>query len=491
MANFYYLGRRAFNSIYLWMSLSVIFTVCGFMAFLSSYGKLQQSKKIQLGLVEQERSFRRQLEGTNFDPAIKAATHYKDNILALKVEDHLYKGVIDNGNYSEAQLRKLKRSIHQKATTKEDIEKMLMDFAVEGYLAMVSHQKDMIAFYTGVMTGFKDDTYKTILERYSKEIPLVIQQLLKREDGFNPSEGANPFIKSLEGEIKNLDVGLGDLKGKEIDSIAKSVNKREEQQKVYVTLKKDFFDKADTRKQNLWENMDQQNKNWSVFITKTQKAVGKSRTVELRLFNKKFELEQLEKVYADKIGPIWVPPLDLVDGEVLATKAESGIILINIGRSQGLVNGQAFNVYHMKGKILQEVKGRIQVTQLSDHMSICKIVNFDEFNPISEGDVIADGKDDNHFDRKVPPTYVLSGEFSNNPSIALIKTMIFNGGGVIKEELKKNIEYMIVGDKHIPADIEAAKKLGVRVIHSRDLAGHLGFNREELIEFSSQYVEFD
>lgn len=492
MANYYYLGRKAFASILIWMSFALIVAVSGLVAYIASTGKVNQVIKVRESLEEEKGDYKRMIDGSNAELAFKAVKQYQIDKGKPGADKNLTDKFIEEGNYSMTQLRLILADIDG-GMSMDKVKKKLEDWQVEGYNIKITHEDDMIQFYTKVIEGFQsDESYKHIIEKYESEVPNRVVALLKKEQesGFSAAEGARSYIKLLEGEVTNHEVQLKEHRSQETNEREESSKTVNNQHEVFASLSKDYFKRKQSLEDKVWSNMTEQREDSKRYLEEAEKAADEKRRLNLMILAAKQELEELRKIYADELGPIWVPPLDLVDGLVLSANSDSGFVIINIGRRHGLSKGQMFSVYQMKGKILGESKGRVKVAALMDYMSICQITYEPKFNPITARDVVANEKTDDPFDRKVPPKFVVRGEFSKAPSLNMIRAMIRNGGGEVQKELKKGVDYMVIGDKVLEDDLLLSQKLGVHVIRSRDLAEHFGYSKADLEKMRHSIVNF-
>lgn len=477
MANYYYLGRRAYSNILVWVFISVLFAMSGLLIFIISFSLLGQQEAKYSSLKERESSYERIQAGSRSEVALKAVKRYIRDRGKIGVKDNLKKAFVENAKYELYHVRLVLDMIHKKKPMGE-IEQMLKDSEAIGLVKKINEEDALAKAYEEFIKGSdRGDELADALQ--NEKVPVEIQEVLK--DGLDFGQGAKSYLKDLEGETENVRVAVLEMQEKESKLIEKTNEKYDHITKIFPELKKVYFEKSQELEEASWKKFDTQKEAWNVFIEKTKDMVEKRRKESIELFAKEKELKELEKLMKVKVkGRDWIPPLDLVDGEILAANLEQNIVVIDLGRQNGLRIGQRFDVLRMQGDVIQDKKGRIEVTKLFTQTAVCKILSSEGDGKISNKDKFADGEEDQPFDRKIAPTYVLSGEFNKKYSKKFVAHMIKFSGGVIHEKVDRNIKYLILGDIVDEDVVQSCRQLGVRVVRVRDVPRHLDLNAEEI-----------
>jgi NAD-dependent DNA ligase len=317
-------------------------------------------------------------------------------------------------------------------------------------------------------------------------VPQEILGMAMRPD-FNFEEGARAKLNTVKGQNSNLLVLLEDLIRQEEDSIQSTNDKYEARTKLLPEFKKQYFEQSrnfDTEREKL---STAQTEAWNAFLEDTKKFVDKKRRSDLEIYEKEQILKYKQSLLVNKVeGQDWIPPLDLIDGKILSVDNGLGTVTINIGRLDALRVGQRFDVYKVKGETLQYAKGRVEVVKTLPKIAVCKIIKFDELDPVCEGDVVNNGPEDHPYDKKLQPQYFLSGRFLQSFSKDMVQYMIESCGGMIQTKITKNISYVVLGDQPDEDDIKLCLQLGVRKLRVRDLPAQLDYTYAEIEELKKK-----
>jgi hypothetical protein len=315
---------------------------------------------------------------------------------------------------------------------------------------------------------------------------MKVREMVK-DDGFDFMEGARARLNFFKGNNSNVRVQLDDLLRQEDEALLKTDEKYEERMTLLPELKKQYFEKSQKLDEQREKNRLAQGQAWDGFLEETKEIISERRKMEIVIYEKEEELKQKEGLLINKVeGQDWLPPLDLVDGKVLAADFRGELVTIDIGRVDALRVGQGFDVFRVKGDVLQEQKGRLKVVKLFPEYAVCQIEESDLLDPIGAGDVVANGDGDHPFDRKHSPSYVLSGKYIKGLSKDLVSHLIESSGGVIKMRLHKNIDFMVIGDIPNEEDIKTCRQLGVRTVRMRDIPAHLGYSIAQVEQIEKQ-----
>jgi hypothetical protein len=173
----------------------------------------------------------------------------------------------------------------------------------------------------------------------------------------------------------------------------------------------------------------------------------------LRATNQRL-VEELEK-YKNKMAGLKEQP----DGHVMRVDQRLRMAWIDVGRADGLLRQTTFAVYdhNENGATNTKPKGRIEVINVEEHLSECRILEDMPSNPIITGDVIetpawSPGQ-------RIHFALAMKMDINNDgvDDYDLVKSIILMNGGVIDAELRPdgtrhgnidpNTRYFVVGDK--------------------------------------------
>ncbi|MBI1189166.1 MAG: hypothetical protein GC200_00570 [Tepidisphaera sp.] len=149
----------------------------------------------------------------------------------------------------------------------------------------------------------------------------------------------------------------------------------------------------------------------------------------------------------------------LVDGEVLGINGTDGQIYISIGKKDNVVLGMTFAVYSSAAAMRPDAQGNtpapkatLEVVNISESTSACRITSEVRGNPVVKGDVIANAVYDPH---KVY-RFVIFGNFdANRDGLATplerndIRALIEQWGGKVDDELGGDTDFLVLGQRPI------------------------------------------
>ncbi|MBF0196793.1 MAG: hypothetical protein HQL32_03750 [Planctomycetes bacterium] len=481
MANYYYRGRAPYPFILLWVSIALILGIGGLFFFFVSYAVVSESRAEIVALESRIHSLQREQSGTNLEAADKAIRTYFTQKGGIGDKENLMKSLLENAQFGY-EYAHLVIDMDREGKNADDIIAELSKYHIEGQSRRIVYEENMIAYYEGILSGFQDN--QEVLNTMSQDpkIPNDIKRAVKAED-YEPGIGLKQKLATIEGDLGNVQTTLASLENTKRDNMEKTTQKFNEKIKIFPTLKAQYFDKMNSFDEKNAKFIEMQNEAWAGFLNKTKNMVEERRREEVTLFNLGSRLNQLSDLLTTKeAGKDWIPPLDLIDGEILSIDASMNIAIINIGRRHGLRLNQGFDVFHAKGDTLQQRKGRLEVVLLDGEMSVCKITASEQLDPMTVGDKVANGEDDKPFDRKIKPTYVLRGRFITSFPKSLIEYMIRLSNGTIDNDITKKVKYVVMGDKADAEAVALCTQLGVRIIRSRDLPAHFNLSDEEVVK---------
>jgi uncharacterized protein YukE len=139
------------------------------------------------------------------------------------------------------------------------------------------------------------------------------------------------------------------------------------------------------------------------------------------------------------------------DGKVRQVLSDQGMVYINIGAKDRVSEDLRFTVYPITG-IPESGAGKavIEVTNVSDSVSECRIIEQNKENPIVVGDLIANVV----FSSLRTYNFVVEGQFdiegTGIPTLAgtkAIKDLVRRYGGQVANEVSLDTDYVILGDQ--------------------------------------------
>ncbi len=171
--------------------------------------------------------------------------------------------------------------------------------------------------------------------------------------------------------------------------------------------------------------------------------------------------DRIAKLQADKTKDILKPRGEqtLVDGDIIAINQTTGNVTISRGRDAKVILGMSFAVYSDATAIKLDARGNypapkatLEVINVGETSSTCRMTSEVKGNPIVRGDVIANAV----YDPNKVYTFLVYGNFdptgngAPNPQGAEdIKAMINAWGGKTVEDLNGNVDFLILGDRPV------------------------------------------
>ena len=479
MSNYYYLGRSAFPDILIWVSLSLMIAGSGMlvmMAGLSASSAAEAQKEL---IVDDIQRLDHDFNGGNLDSAMVAFARYRQDKGKLGAEENFIKDMLNNARLERRHARKMMAMLLEGMSDAE-VTSWLGLQVKEGLNPRMVKESTLIGLYEGLINGTdRPDELRELLTN-DPRIPIEVVDMTRAE-GFEFADGARARLNFFKGHNSNTRVQLDDLLRQQDEAHLKTNAEYEKRITLLPDLKKQYFEKSRKLDEEREKNRESQGQAWNQFLEETKEIIGQRRKTEILIYEKEQELKQKQGLLGGKVqGQDWIPPLDLIDGKILVTEDNTKMVTIDIGRTDALRVGQGFDVFRVKGDVIQKKKGRVEVVELLPKIAVCKILDSLPLDPIVAGDVVANGENDHPFDRKHSPTYILSGQFLKSYSKDLVSYLIDASGGVVQSTLHKNIDFMILGDVPDEEDIKTCRQLGVRTVRVRDIPMHLGYTLNQV-----------
>lgn len=150
------------------------------------------------------------------------------------------------------------------------------------------------------------------------------------------------------------------------------------------------------------------------------------------------------------------PEFSLVDGAVANTNPNQNEVFISIGRRQNVILGMNFAVYGDETQIRPDAegnypqgKGAIEVVNVGETSSRCRVLFERAGNPIVPGDIIANAV----YDPSKVYKFLIAGNFDTNGDERRtpgerteIVALIEEWGGTTTEELTGDVDFLVLGE---------------------------------------------
>ena len=485
MSNYYYLGRSAFPNILIWLTLSLFISGAGFitlMAGLAAKAKVNAQSERHKDDMD---SLAHEMNGGMLDLAVQATETYMKSISGLGAYVNLETQLIKDARLERRHAKTIASMVASKKSI-DDIKTWLSEQIWYGLNKNLADEKALIELYEGLLNGStkKDELMLTLQQ--DRQVPGEVIKLASYPN-FILNDGARSRLNVLKGENSNLLVQLEDLLRQEEESIQATNDRYEKRTKLMPEFKAKFFEASVSFDKDRQDLTNTQNEAWAKYIQETKTFVEKRRKGELEVYDKEEILNYKNSLITKKVdGQDWIPPLDLIDGKILTVDNHLGTVTIDIGRLNALRSGQNFDIYKVKGEALQHKKGRLTVVETLPNIAVCKVIQAEVLDPIAIGDVVTNGPEDYPFDRKLSPQYFLSGRFLEIYSKDMVVHMIKSSGGIIRDKINKNINYVVIGDQVDEDDVKLCLQLGVRTLRVRDLPRQLDYSFDEVEELKKK-----
>ena len=151
------------------------------------------------------------------------------------------------------------------------------------------------------------------------------------------------------------------------------------------------------------------------------------------------------------------------DGQVLASRATDGYVVIDRGQQHNLRKGSKFVIYNRRGGKLI-TKGAIEVVEVEARMATARVLEERDANdPIIPGDHLHNPVY-NPADVKI---FVLKGDFAKFSADELARFVI-ESGAKVEKDLTTATDYLVAGDRAQSA-LDQAAKLGISILSEDQL----------------------
>jgi hypothetical protein len=149
----------------------------------------------------------------------------------------------------------------------------------------------------------------------------------------------------------------------------------------------------------------------------------------------------------------------LVDGTIIGTNNAERQAFVSIGNRQKVILGMTFSVYSDKSQIRPDAEGNyprgkamLEVVNVGETSSTCRILSEVRGNPVVKGDVIANPV----YDPNKSYKFVVFGNFDTNRDGAAtalerqdIVAMIESWGGKTADDLTGDVDFLVLGERPV------------------------------------------
>jgi len=311
--------------------------------------------------------------------------------------------------------------------------------------------------------GLKRDreTY-SIRDGQIKDVPRVMDEELtakraKINDGDMAEKGFRGDVDNLVAQNvvtktklgEKLDAELKTYKQLLVDAKARRLELKQEEERALATEREQDDKRVKSR-----DVVELLSREVETIKRETLKA---SRLTEQRIDELDDRIDQLTKARETHVKEL------RSDGQIIASRASDGYVVIDKGQQHNLRKGTRFSVYNLLGGRLT-IKGAIEVVEVEARMSMCRVrEERDANNPLLPGDHIHNPVY-NPGDTK---TFVIKGDFYRFSRDELAR-FITESGGKVAPELTTKSDYLVAGDRAEQA-LADANRIGVSVISEEQL----------------------
>lgn len=320
---------------------------------------------------------------------------------------------------------------------------------------VVAQLNSQIGTLAQAITGLSNSTFAEAQQEIDRTLkavkPATPRGLTKHMVDFNDQLGVkNTEITKLQNEKAQLDERLK-AAGKELaDAKADFETKLAQKDKQLASLDQKFQNfetdhnqKLEDAKKEFIQARDELNKQMA-----TQADTIAELNKKIAIVQKKLEIEIGKKTHGVlTTGNMVLRP----DGKIRQVLGDQGLVYIDIGAKDRVTEDLRFTVYPLTG-IPESGGGKavIEVTNVSDAVSECRIIEQKKDNPIVAGDLVANVV----FSSLRSYNFVVEGQFdiegTGIPTLAgtkAIKDLVRRYGGQVANDVSLDTDYVILGDQ--------------------------------------------
>jgi len=247
-------------------------------------------------------------------------------------------------------------------------------------------------------------------------------------------------IQSLQQQIEQKEAQANQLQA-DLDAVGKAAGTYEQQSSNTVAKQRDEYEQIiqqrDKERDQLQVDMEQLQKEFD--------GLG----AMLDQYNQK--IKELEKVL-QTVRP--TPEMEMFaldpDGFVVEVVPREKLVYINLARVDHIYRGLTFSVYDSYRTIPKDGKGKgtVEVIEIMDTISKCRVIESDSTNPIMKKDIIANliWDKDKQFEFCVAGDFDFDGDGHIDPGgRKRIETLIKGWGGTVSDLLSVGTDFLVLG----------------------------------------------
>ncbi|MEL7472520.1 MAG: hypothetical protein AAGK04_04320 [Planctomycetota bacterium] len=340
---------------------------------------------------------------------------------------------------------------------RDDI-RVIADDASSNGKSVVAHLRDELQGTMNRVTGLRRET-----------LPLL-EAKLDQIEGAGPATPLLEVIDRRDRQIARLteernnarderDVAQADL-STEVAKISGIEARHDETVATLNSKIEQYREEVDRYRQGVQLAEDDYDRAIDVVNEEAAERVSEVRTLAEDLERDNLVLQdQIKALRADRQQDIFRgdPEEALVDGRIVAVNGADGTVSIGRGLRDKVVLGMTFSVYPTPAAIRPNAetgeypdgKASIEVIDVDQASSTCRILFERAGNPIVSGDIIANPV----YDPRKVYTFVVFGNFDVNrdgratpQEASEIRALVAGWGGELTDELTGNVDFVVLGD---------------------------------------------
>ncbi len=289
-----------------------------------------------------------------------------------------------------------------------------------------------------------------------KILDMMIAQLNASKEGIKElSDQMSNMLQTQQQQIEGKDQRIGELEGE----LKKASVAAQTGEMSYQQLK----EKLTGEYEKIIGNLNSQ-------YSETQNQVKTAREENEKLKNEVSDFQKEVKNLKDRLKQLSPQPdMEMAalesDGYVVSVVAREKLAYINLAKNDHIYRGLTFSVYDKYQSVPKTGQGKatLEVIEIMDTISKCRITDSDVTNPIREGDLIANlvWSQDKKYLFCVAGDFDFNGDGKIDPDgRERIQNLIQSWGGKVTDILTVDTDFLVVGQKPLvqekPAEEEVA-----------------------------------
>lgn len=265
------------------------------------------------------------------------------------------------------------------------------------------------------------------------------------------------LVRSTDDLRQNFDQTAVELRGK-IDTMAEEwASFRKQKENEYAAIEKASQERSD---QNLKAEQELRDQIQTLGDELTKRN---ARAKELQSKIREFQILPQARMAARQ-----------ADGVVLMAKPGERMVFIDLGARHNLILGMRFAVYPPDTGVPStgEAKAAIEVTDIGEEVSECRIVWDKNLFPILSDDLVANPI----YDRNRSLTFNVIGEFDldhdgrDDPNgKGTIEAVVKENGGIVAEQLSARVDFVVAGARPVLRRLTSDPSAELRAIYQDQL----------------------